>query len=340
MDDSGQVVEPALPHYLPQEGFTGRKLTRLDLAKWLVSKENPLTARTVANRLWKQFFGTGLSKVLDDLGAQGETPANLELLDWLACEFVDSGWNVKHLVKTIVVSDTYRQSSNALADLAAVDPANRELARQSPFRLDAELIRDQALRVSGLLEPSIGGPSVKPYQPAGYWENLNFPARDYNADSGKAQYRRGLYSWWQRTFLHPSLLAFDAPSREECCAERTRSNIPQQALVLLNDPTYVEAAKGLAIRIATEPVNVSRDNRIDWAWQHVLQRRPRDEERDVIASLYEKHKTAYQADQEAAAKLLKAGQLPVPEKLDVAEVAAWTHVARVLLNLHETITRL
>lgn len=337
MDESGPVVEAALPHYLPQEGFAGRKLTRLDLAKWLVSKENPLTARTVTNRLWKQFFGTGLSKVLDDLGAQGETPANVDLLDWLACEFVDSGWNVKHLVKTIVVSDTYRQSSNAIADLAAVDPANRELARQSPFRLDAELIRDQALRVSGLLEPSIGGPSVKPYQPAGYWENLNFPARDYNADSGKAQYRRGLYSWWQRTFLHPSMLAFDAPSREECCAERTRSNIPQQALVLLNDPTYVEAAKAVAIRIATEPVD--RDQRIEWAWQTVLQRSPRDDEREVIAALYEKHKAAYEIDPEAARKLLKVGQLPVPEKLDVADLAAWTHVARVLLNLHETITR-
>lgn len=337
MDDSGQVVEPALPHYLPQEGFTGRKLTRLDLANWLVSKVNPLTARTVTNRLWKQFFGTGLSKVLDDLGAQGETPPNLELLDWLACEFVDSGWNVKHMVKQIVMSETYRQSSNARAELATVDPANRELARQSPFRLDAELIRDQALCVSGLLEPSIGGPSVKPYQPAGYWENLNFPARDYNADSGKAQYRRGLYSWWQRTFLHPSMLAFDAPSREECCAERTRSNIPQQALVLLNDPTYVEAAKSFAIRIATEPVD--RDQRIEWAWQTVLQRSPRDDEREVIAALYEKHKAAYGADPEAARKLLKVGQLPVPEKLDVAELAAWTHVARVLLNLHETITR-
>lgn len=339
MDESGPVVEAALPHYLPQEGFAGRKLTRLDLAKWLVSKENPLTARTVTNRLWKQFFGTGLSKVLDDLGAQGETPANVELLDWLACEFVDSGWNVKHMVKQIVMSETYRQSSNASPELVAVDSANRELARQSPFRLDAELIRDQALRVSGLLEPAIGGPSVKPYQPAGYWENLNFPARDYNADSGKAQYRRGLYSWWQRTFLHPSMLAFDAPSREECCAERTRSNIPQQALVLLNDPTYVEAAKGFAIRIATEPVDASRDQRIDWAWQQGLQRVPRDDEREVIAALYEKHKAAYQADMEAAKKLLKVGQSPVPEKIDEAELAAWTHVARVLLNLHETITR-
>jgi mono/diheme cytochrome c family protein len=339
MDESGEVVEPALPHYLPQEGYTGRKLTRLDLAKWLVSKENPLTARTVTNRLWKQFFGTGLSKVLDDLGAQGETPANPELLDWLACEFVDSGWNVKHMVKLIVMSETYRQSSNAMDELVTTDPANRELARQSPFRLDAELIRDQALRVSGLLDPSLGGPSVKPYQPPGYWENLNFPARDYTPDSGKAQYRRGLYSWWQRTFLHPSFLAFDAPSREECCADRTRSNIPQQALVLLNDPTYVEAAKGFAIRIATEPVDASRDQRIDWAWQQVLQRIPHDEEREVIAALYEKHKATYQADQEAAAKLLKTGQLAVPEKLDIVELAAWTHVARVLLNLHETITR-
>ncbi|HVV98809.1 MAG TPA: PSD1 and planctomycete cytochrome C domain-containing protein, partial [Planctomycetaceae bacterium] len=252
LDETGDVVQPALPHYLPHPEVDGRELNRLDLARWLVSRENPLTARTVMNRLWKQFFGMGLSKVLDDLGAQGEPPPKAALLDWLACEFTDSGWDVKHMVRLIVTSETYRQVSTATPELLAADPYNREHARQSAYRLDAELVRDYALSVSGLLSPKIGGPSVKPYQPDGYWENLNFPTRDYVTDKGEAQHRRGLYTWWQRTFLHPSLLAFDAPSREECCAERNRSNIPQQALVLLNDPTYVEASRALAARILTE----------------------------------------------------------------------------------------
>jgi len=193
------------------------------------------------NRMSKQFFGMGLSKVLDDLGHQGESPVNPELLDWLAVDFMDSGWDVKAMVRTLITSATYRQSSKARPDLVAADPYNRELARQSAFRLDAEEVRDNALKIAGLLVPKIGGPSVKPYQPPGYWENLNFPVREWENDRGENQYRRGLYTWWQRSFLQPSLLAFDAPSREECTAERTRSNIPQQALVLLNDPTYVEA---------------------------------------------------------------------------------------------------
>ena len=277
MDESGEVVKPALPHYLPQPAIDGRELTRLDLAQWLVSRDNPLTARTAMNRLWKQFFGAGLSKALNDLGAQGEPPANPALLDWLACEFMDSGWDMKHMVRTIVTSATYRQVSTATPELIAADPYNREYARQSAFRLDAELVRDTALAVSGLLVPSIGGPSVKPYQPDRYWENLNFPARDYVADTGESQYRRGLYVWWQRSFLHPSLLAFDAPSREECAAERVRSNIPQQALVLLNDPSYVEAARSLAARVLHE-CNGAPEERLVRVWQLALQRNPREEE--------------------------------------------------------------
>ena len=268
MDESGEIVKPALPHSLPRSKDEGRELTRLDLAQWLVSRENPLTARAMMNRLWKQFFGTGLSKVLDDFGAQGELPSNGPLLDWLAFEFMDSGWDLKHMVRTIVTSATYKQASTATPDLLAADPDNRELARQSPFRLDAELVRDNALAISGLLVPTLGGPNVRPYQPAGYWENLNFPAREYVADKDESQYRRGLYTWWQRSFLHPSLLAFDAPSREECIAERTRSNIPQQALVLLNDPTYVEAARAFAARILGEN-HGSLEQRITWAWQQL-----------------------------------------------------------------------
>ncbi len=337
-DESGPVVKPALPHYLPQPKIEGRELTRLDLARWLVSRENPLTARTVMNRLWKQFFGTGLSKVLDDLGAQGEPPVNPELLDWLACEFMDSGWDMKHMVRTIVTSATYRQASTARPELLAADPDNRELARQSAFRLDAELVRDNALAVSGLLVPKIGGPSVKPYQPAGYWENLNFPVREYVPDTGESQYRRGLYTWWQRSFLHPSMLAFDAPSREECAAERSRSNIPQQALVLLNDPTYVEAARAFAARVLRE-CRGPEDQRFTWAWQQALQRNPRPAELRTVRGLLNQHLAAYRADPKAAGELLKVGFAPSPEGLDPAELAAWTHVARVLLNLHEAITR-
>lgn len=338
MNDKGETVKPALPHYLPQAGFEGRELNRLDLAQWLVARENPLTARTVMNRLWKQFFGNGLSKVLDDLGAQGEPPLNPALLDWLACEFIDSGWDTKHMVRTIVNSAAYKQVSTATPALLAADPYNREYARQSTYRVDAELVRDAALSFSGLLSKKIGGPSVKPYQPDGYWENLNFPVRQYVADKNESQYRRGLYTWWQRSFLHPSMLAFDAPSREECAAERNRSNIPQQALVLLNDPTYVEAARVFAARILSEGGDTA-DKRIAWAWQQVLQRDPTAEETAIMRPLLEKHLAAYRKDPAAAAALLKTGLAPTPTNLDAADLAAWTHVARVLLNLHETITR-
>jgi hypothetical protein len=338
MDETGEVMKPAFPAYLPQPKIEGREPNRLDLAQWLVSRDNPLTARVVMNRLWKQFFGIGLSKVLDDVGAQGEPPVNPELLDWLACEFMDSKWDMKHMVRTIVTSDAYKQTSVATPQLAAADPYNRELARQSTFRVDAECVRDAALSVSGLLVRTIGGPSVKPYQPEGYWENLNFPTRTYPNDTGEKQYRRGLYTWWQRSFLHPSMLAFDAPSREECCAERNRSNIPQQALVLLNDPSYVEAARSLAAKILKE-CSGSSEERMAWAWRQVLQRLPRVEEMETVMPLLRKHIEQYKADPTAAESLLKTGLTAVPPDVDKSELAAWTHVSRVLLNLHETITR-
>ena len=338
MDETGEVMKPAFPGYLPAPAIADREPNRLDLAQWLVSRDHPLTARVVMNRLWKQFFGTGLSKVLDDLGAQGEPPVHPELLDWLACEFMDSKWDMKHMVRTIVTSATYKQTSVAPADRIAADPANRELARQLAWRVDAELVRDAALATSGLLVRTIGGPSVKPYQPDGYWENLNFPPRTYPADTAEKQYRRGLYTWWQRSFLHPSMLAFDAPSREECCAERTRSNIPQQALALLNDPSYVEASRAFAARIIKEGGS-SPDERVAWAWRQMLQRVPRIEEMETVMPLYRQQLAAYQGDAAAAAALVKVGFAPAPAGVDAAELAAWTHVARVLLNLHETITR-
>jgi hypothetical protein len=242
------------------------------------------------------------------------------------------------MVRTLVTSATYRQASTPRLELAASDPLNRELARQNAFRLDAEQVRDSALSVSGLLSPTIGGPSAKPYQPPGYWENLNFPVREWAADRGENQYRRGLYTWWQRSFLHPSMVAFDAPSREECAAERTRSNIPQQALVLLNDPTYVEAARVFAARILREGPG-STDDRIVWAWQQALQRTPRPIELKTMRDLLTRHLAAYRGNRSAAEELLKVGDAPTPQGSEPSEAAAWTHVARVLLNLHETITR-
>jgi len=338
LNETGEVVEPGVPAFLPQPKIEGRRLTRLDLAQWLVARDNPLTARVFVNRMWKEYFGIGLSKVLDDVGAQGEPPVNPALLDWLACEFMESGWDVKHLVRLMVTSGTYRQSSQAPKTLVERDPFNRELARQSRFRLDAEIVRDNALAISGLLVRKIGGPSVKPYQPAGYWENLNFPTREWEADKGESQWRRGLYTWWQRSYLQPSLLAFDAPSREECTAERTRSNIPQQALALLNDPTYVEAARVFAGRIVKEG-GADNVQRIAWAYRQALGRAPRADEMTVTTALFAKHLALYTNDSAAAEKLVKAGLAPVAKDVNVSELAAWTSVARVILNLHETITR-
>jgi hypothetical protein len=340
MTETGEVVGPAFPAFLAKVGndSAGRRLNRLDLANWLLARDNPLTARVVMNRLWKQFFGLGLSKVLDDLGAQGEPPPNQELLDWLACEFRDSGWDMKHMVRLIVASATYRQTSVATRKQLEHDPENRLLARQGRWRLDAELVRDNALALAGLLEATIGGPSAKPYQPDGYWENLNFPPRTYDASTGPSQYRRGLYTWWQRSFLHPSMVAFDAPSREECAAERACSNIPQQALVLLNDPTYVEAGRAFAVRILREGTG-DDTSRISWAWQQALSRIPQPKEIVTLRTLLDKHRGQYQKDKAAAAFFLKVGNTPPPADLDLAELATWTNVARAILNLHETITR-
>jgi len=337
-DESGPVVEPAPPHFLPPSAALGRRATRLDLARWLTSKENPLTARVFVNRLWKTYFGQGLTRTLDDLGSQGEWPTHPELLDWLAVEFVESGWDVKHMVRTLVTSATYRQTSRGSREILEHDPYNRLYARQSRFRLDAELVRDNALAVSGLLSTRMGGPSVHPYQPRGYWTFLNFPPREWDDDKGEDQYRRGVYTWWQRTFPQPSLLAFDAPSREECVGERTRSNVPQQALVLLNDPTYVEAARVFAARIVREG-GATFETRLRWAYKRALARAPREEEVRALAALLAKHRAQYKADPEAARKVLAVGLAPPPKGSSLDELAGWTSVARVILNLPELITR-
>ena len=294
--------------------------------------------RVFVNRIWKLLFGQGIVKSLDDFGSQGAAPSHPELLDWLASEFRESGWDIKGLVKRMVMSTAYRQSSEVGPRLRQVDPFNVLLARQGRFRLDAEAIRDNALAISGLLTDKVGGPSVKPYQPAGYWALLNFPKREYEADKNENQYRRSLYTYWARTFPHPSLLAFDAPSREECTAERIRSNTPQQALVLLNDPIYLEAARVFAERILREG-GPRAETRIQFAFDQALSRRASPSEVALLKRIEEQHRRQYEDDPAAAADVLQIGEHKAPHALPQAELAAWTSVARVILNLHETITR-
>jgi hypothetical protein len=338
-NESGEIVLPAPPHFLAQPpNPEGRRLTRLDLARWLVSPENPLTARTIMNRVWKQFFGTGISAVVDDLGLQGDPPSHPELLDWLAVEFMESGWDMKHMVKLMVMSSAYRQDSNLRPDLKDIDPLNRLLASQNPRRLDAEFVRDNALFIAGLIDPEVGGPSAFPYQPAGYYVNLQFPDRDYYPNQDERQYRRGVYAHWQRTFLQPMMANFDAPSREECIAYRNVSNTPQQALTLLNDPTFAEASRVFAARLLSAKAK-SDEERLDLAFQEALARPIKPKERDSLTRFLAAQREHYKLDQAEADKLLRIGIAPWPKGANKLELAAWTQICRVLLNLHETITR-
>jgi hypothetical protein len=338
MDNSGPVVQPRTPHFLHRLDTAGRRANRLDLARWVTSRDNPLTARVVVNRLWKMYYGVGLSKVLIDLGTRGEVPPNQELLDWLAVEFMESGWDIKHMVRLLVTTSAYRQSSLPRPEVEAIDPDNRLVARQSRFRLEAEQIRDNALSVSGLLVNKLGGEIIRPYQPAKYYSALNFPERDYTPSTGDAQFRRAVYVHWQRQFLHPWLLAFDAPTREECTADRPISSTPTAALVLLNDPSFVEAARALAARILA--CDASNDHeRVAWAWRQVLGREADATEAQRLGDLLQKHRSQFAADPQAAEALVSIGISPRPENVNVAELAAWTSVSRVLLNLNETITR-
>ncbi len=345
LDESGEVVQPAIPAFLGKLD-TRQRATRLDLSNWLVSKDNPLTARVFANRMWRLLFGTGLSKALDDVGSQGEWPTHPELLDWLAAEFMAPtykangahGWNVNHLIRTIVMSQTYRQSSNSNPQLDEKDPFNRLLARQSRYRVDAESVRDMALTVSGLMKEKFGGPSVKPYEPDGYLVALNFPKREYAASHGDDLYRRGLYTHWQRTFLHPEMMTFDAPSREECMVNRVTSNTPLQALALLNDPVFVEAARVFAqniLQAAAGGVQVQ----IQWAFEKALNRPATAQETGILMDLHHKSLVRFQAAPESAKELVQVGEAPFIQRQKPVELAAMMTVARAILNLHEAITR-
>ncbi|MCC9603853.1 PSD1 and planctomycete cytochrome C domain-containing protein [Stieleria sp. JC731] len=338
MDDSGDVVTPAIPAFLGDLQIEGRRANRLDLADWICDEENPLAARTMANRIWKLLFGRGICQSVDDLGGQGTYPSYPDLLDALSVSFVRSGWDTKQLIRSIVLSDAYQRSSTPREPQLTRDPYNEWFARQGRFPLDAEMIRDAALSVSGLLVEKVGGESVHPYQPAGYYAQLNFPRREYAADENEDQYRRGVYTHWQRTFLHPMMKAFDAPSREECTAARARSNTPLQALVLLNDPTFVEAARVFAERIMREGGSTI-ESKIDFAYQTAVSRSSDKAIQSALSDLYQSHLSQFQNDPEAASQVLSQGIAKVDQGLQPNELAAWTSVARVLLNLQESITR-
>ena len=340
-DNPKDKVTANVPAFLPPMA-PGLPMNRLGLAKWLVSANNPLTARVAVNHFWQEYFGTGIVKTSEDFGSQGEVPSHPLLLDWLATEFVRTGWNVKAMQRLIVTSATYRQSSRVTPELAERDPENRLLARGPRFRLPAELIRDNALAVSGLLDTRIGGPSVYPYQPEGLWEEMalggGFSGQSYTQSTGKDLYRRSMYTVWKRTVPPPALVTFDAPDREKCTARRSVTNTPLQALVLLNDPTYVEASRFLAERMLTQG-GKTPTGRIDYAFRLATGRIPDAQERAVLLEQAQEALADYRQHSDQAAKLLAVGASKSDPRLDPKELAAWTTVAGIILNLDETITK-
>jgi hypothetical protein len=340
-DKPGEKVTAATPGVLPALA-ADLPHDRLGLAKWLVSRENPLTARVIVNRFWQHFFGTGLVRTSEDFGSQGEQPSHPELLDWLAVTFQESGWDVKKLVKMIVTSETYKQSSQFSVRNAQLDPMNTWLSRGPRHRLSAEVIRDQALAASGLLVEKIGGPSVKPYHPPGLYEQVvaqrDNPKATYQQGTGDDLHRRSLYTYWKRSVPHPGMLLFDAPFRETCALRRSRSNTPLQALNLMNDPTYVEAARFLAQRMIKEG-GASIESRLTHGFRLLLARKPSPQELQVLTAAVERSIQDFAKDAEAAKKLLSLGEAKSDDKLPPAELAAYTTVASTLINLDETITK-
>lgn len=325
---------------------TNQPTNRLSLARWLVATNQPLTARVTVNRYWGMLFGTGLVKTANDFGSQGERPSHPELLDWLACEFMQGSattasepkphaWDVKHLLRLFVTSATYRQSAVVTTEKLERDPYNRLLTRGPRVRLDAELVRDNALAISGLLNAKIGGPSVKPYQPPGIWDGTD---HKYEQSKGADLYRRGMYVFWKRAAHYPSFQTFDAPSRETCTVQRPRTSTPLQSLVVMNDPVYVEAARAFATRILQQR-GLNLEEQLAFAFRVALARPPEKKELAVLEKTYREQKANFAQDKKAAEDLLTVGESPRPKDIDAAELAAMTGVANVLLNLNETITR-
>jgi len=335
-DQPADKVTPGVPEALPPLPG-GAPNDRLGLARWLVSSDNPLTARVTVNRFWQSYFGAGIVKTVEDFGSQGEWPLHMELLDWLATEFIDSGWDIKGIQKTIVMSATYRQSSKVSPDAMKQDPDNRLLARGPRVRLPAEAVRDQALAISGLLVETLGGPSVKPYQPEGLWTELAGGA-DYPQDHGDKLYRRSLYTYWKRAVPPPQMLNFDSAGREACTVRLTQTNTPLQALNLMNDVTFVESARKLAERMMTEGGKTPND-RIDYGYRLATAHHPGPDQQEILLGSFHHYLDNYETDRQAALDLVKQGESPRNEVLDLAELASYTTVASLILNLDETITK-
>ncbi len=334
---NGELVQPAVRqsfHGIPQNA----PADRLGVAMWLMAKDNPLTARVVVNRFWAQLFGIGLVETEEDFGTQGEPPSHRRLLDWLASEFMSSGWDVKRLLRLIVTSSTYRQISRVTPELLRQDPRNRLLARGPRFRLEAETVRDQALALGGLLSQKMYGASVYPYQPTGLWRAAFNGQRKWPISKGEDRYRRGVYTFWRRTVPYPSMSAFDAPSREICTVRRIRTNTPLQAFVTLNDPVFVGASQALARRIVREGGS-SVESRIKFALTLCLARPPQPEQIESITSLYQSESEHYHKQLEAAERIATQPLGPLPDKMEAAELAVWTVISNVLLNLDAVLTK-
>jgi hypothetical protein len=338
--DTAQKVDPGVPACLTPPGAARpHAASRLDLARWLVSADNPLTARVTVNRYWQRYFGNGLVRTAENFGLQGELPSHPELLDWLAVEFA-GGWDIKAMQRLIVTSAAYRQSSKASGALVQRDPENRLLARGPRFRLPAETVRDNALAIAGLLVEKVGGPSVKPYQPAGLWEELAGGAGEgpYVQEVGAGLYRRSVYVYRKRTVPHPVLTTFDAPGREVCQVKRARTNTPLQALELLNDVTYVEAARRLGELMLTEGGRTPEEQ-IAFAFRRATARGPATRELQVLARSLERYRHDFVGDRASALRFLRHGESRRDERLDPVELAAYAATAAVILNLDETITK-
>jgi hypothetical protein len=336
-DKNGEKVEAAFPAFLPKPTTTStNRLTRLDLAQWLASPQHPLTARVAVNRLWAMVFGTGLVKTVNDFGSQGEWPSHPELLNWLAADFARD-WDVKRVIKQMVMSHAFRQSAAVTPALLAKDSENRLLARGPRARLDAEFVRDNALAIAGLLNPKLGGKPVYPYQPPGVWEINEMGGGGWKQQRDDSQYRRALYIYHRRSTPYPSLLTFDAPNREVCAAGRARTSTPLQSLVLMNDPVYVEAARAFAARVLKEG-GADDAAKLTYAWRLALARTPSVTERAVLEKTLAKQRAHFAEEKPAAESLLKVGDFKNPDGASPAELAAWTAVANVILNLNETVT--
>ena len=338
-DDPGEKVSPATPAVLPSPPESGSGLNRLDLASWMTARDNPLTARVAVNRIWQEYFGSGLVASPDNFGLRGESPSHPDLLDWLASEFIDSGWSLKHVHWLIVTSATYRQASDLREDLVAKDPANRLLGRQVRLRLPAEILRDSSLAVSGLLDPSVGGPSVRPYQPEGVTDLSYGGSVKWPESSGSDRYRRGLYIHFQRTTPYPFLANFDLEERNVAQCERTRSNTPLQALNLLNDPVFFEMAQGLAFRILTDRPSEGFEGRLDRAFELCLARKPGGDERAALHDYFVRQRTELEEDAEAARTWFPFEMTGPDGPADPTALAAWVGISRILLNMDEFITR-